>query len=78
VAIIDERVEYRRVALGNRVNAVAPNIVAPAVVFTTAQRAALDALEHLAPSLSIEERGNCAPRSGRHQAADRRQAPVEP
>ncbi|MGH3675712.1 MAG: TIGR03621 family F420-dependent LLM class oxidoreductase [Mycobacterium sp.] len=55
-AIMDERVEYARAALGDRISEVDLNIVAPAVAVTTERHAALDALQYLAPSLSIEER----------------------
>jgi probable F420-dependent oxidoreductase len=55
-AMMDERVEYARVALGGRIGEVELNTVAPAVAVTTKRHATLDSLQHLAPSLSIEER----------------------
>lgn len=55
-AIMDERVEYARAALGDRIGDVELNIVAPAVALTTERHATLDGLAQLAPSLSIEER----------------------
>jgi alkanesulfonate monooxygenase SsuD/methylene tetrahydromethanopterin reductase-like flavin-dependent oxidoreductase (luciferase family) len=57
-AMMDERVEYARAALGNRINEVELNIAAQAVALTTKRRAMLEALQHIAPSLSIEERGD--------------------
>jgi probable F420-dependent oxidoreductase len=57
-ASMDERVEFARVALGDRVGEVELNIVAPAVAVTTQRRATLDGLNHLAPSLSVDERAD--------------------
>ena len=55
---MDERVEFARVALGDRIGEVKLNIVAPAVALTTERHATLNGLQHLAPSLSIEERAD--------------------
>jgi probable F420-dependent oxidoreductase len=55
-AIMEERVDYARAALGDRIGEVELNIVAPAVAVTTERHATLDRLQHLAPSLSIEDR----------------------
>jgi alkanesulfonate monooxygenase SsuD/methylene tetrahydromethanopterin reductase-like flavin-dependent oxidoreductase (luciferase family) len=55
-AIMDERVDYARAALGDRIGEVELNIVAPAVAVTPSAYATLDSLQHLAPSLSIEDR----------------------
>ena len=57
-ATMDERVEFARVALGDRIGEVKLNIVAPAVALTTEWHATLNGLQHLAPSLSIEERAD--------------------
>jgi alkanesulfonate monooxygenase SsuD/methylene tetrahydromethanopterin reductase-like flavin-dependent oxidoreductase (luciferase family) len=55
-AIMDQRVDYARAALGDRISEVELNVVAPAVAVTTERHATLEMLQHLAPSLSIEER----------------------
>ena len=47
-ATMDERVEFARVALGDRIGEVKLNIVAPAVALTTERHATLDGLQHLA------------------------------
>ncbi|MDP4505315.1 TIGR03621 family F420-dependent LLM class oxidoreductase [Nonomuraea turcica] len=52
-----ERVERVRALLGDRIAEVEFNHEAPAVMVTSARRTALERLQHLAPSLSIEERG---------------------
>ncbi|MCF6473187.1 TIGR03621 family F420-dependent LLM class oxidoreductase [Nonomuraea sp. MG754425] len=57
VEAIAERVELVKSLLGDRITEVEFNHEAPAVIVTAARRAALERLQHLAPSLSIAERG---------------------
>jgi hypothetical protein len=77
-AIMDERVDYARAAVGDRIGEVELNIVAPAVAVTTKR------LRHpgqsSAPRAVIEHRGsrNGARPAGPHCAADRRQDPEQP